>query len=163
MKRPTRPPTDEDGANASEYEESEPGPNLLTERTLTGIFLHPLGLVSGVTLPGIVYLTTDHPFTRENARNVLNWHLCYLSVLAAVLFGFALTFVVDAILPDFAPFDWVVLALLLLVVAGIFVLAALTLLTMVFSVVGMAKAIFGTPWEYPLAPDLLAWGRELTS
>nr|WP_303647066.1 DUF4870 domain-containing protein [Haloarchaeobius salinus] len=120
-------------------------------------------MVSGVALPGIVYLTTDHPFTRENARNVLNWHLCYMSVLAGVLFGFGLTFVVDAILPDFSPFDWVVLAILLLVVLGVFVLAILTLLTMVFSVVGMAKAIFGTAWEYPLAPDLLAWGRELTS
>nr|WP_303648865.1 DUF4870 domain-containing protein [Haloarchaeobius litoreus] len=120
-------------------------------------------MLSGVALPGIVYLTTDHPFTRENARNVLNWHLTYLCVLAAVLFGFALTFVVDAVLPDFAPFDWVVLVLLLVVVAGVFALAIMTLLTMVFSVVGMGKAIFGTAWEYPLAPDVLEWGRELTS
>lgn len=162
MKRPPRPPTDED-ESASEFEESQPGPSLLTERTLTGIFLHPLGLLSGVALPAAIYLTTDHPFTRQNARNVLNWHLCYLGVFVAVLFGFVLTFVVDAVLPDFAPFDWLVLVILLLVVLGVFVLAILTLLTMVFSVVGMVKAIFGTAWEYPIAPDLLAWGRELTS
>jgi uncharacterized Tic20 family protein len=163
VKRPTRPSTDDTDERTDEFEDAEPGPSLLTERTLTGIFIHPLGLLSGVALPGVVYLLTDHPFTRENARTVLNWHLFYLSVLVGVLFGFALTFVVDAILPDFAPFDWVVLVLLLLVVVGTFVLAILTMLTMLFSVVGMAKAVFGTPWEYPFAPDLLEWGRELTN
>ena len=56
------------------------GPELLAERSVLGIFIHPITLLTGffgvgIVLAAFVYLLSSHQFTRENARNALNWHL----------------------------------------------------------------------------------------
>ena len=133
----------------------EPGPRLLQERTLLGIFVHLLGLPFGALATGVVYLVTDHEFTEQNARNATNWHLFVFSLWVAVFGLFGVAAVLDLVAPDI-----VLLPLLLVLVALVFAAALLVLATFVFILVATGKAIFGTAWEYPLAPDLVAWLGE---
>lgn len=123
---------------------SEPGPDLLHERTLWGIFVHLLSPFFGLFLAGPLYLLSDHPFTTENARNVINWWITVLLVLLG-LFGWILLDVVG--LPD----GLMILIFLPLVVA----FAYITIGTMLFAIVGAVKAIFGSTWKYPLAPEFV--------
>lgn len=136
-----------------------PGPALLDERSLTGIAVHLVALATGIVGAGLVYALTDHPFTRTNARNALNWHLSVL-VLTVVAFP---TFLLGAdqvtvggettalsLLPG--PLDAIVsvVGMLLLALAGIS-----WLLTGVFALVATIQAVFGTPWAYPLAAEFV--------
>lgn len=135
-------------------------PELLEERRLLGIAVHLLGLLTGIVGTGFVYLVTDHEFTRENARNALNWHLW---VLFLAIVTFVTTFVgADEIevagtktiggLPLPGPLDAV---LGLLSVVLVFVLIVVSMLTFAFALVATAKAIFGTAWTYPLSPEIV--------
>lgn len=137
-----------------------PGPELLDERSVGGVLVHLFALLTGLIGAGLVYLAASHEFTRANARNVLNWHLS-VNVLTAVA---VVTFFLGAdqitvgggeamevaILPG--PLDTVfgVVGTVLLLTA---VLA--WLLTFAFTLVATGKAIFGTAWSYPGAPDLV--------
>lgn len=113
------------------------GPELLDERSLLGVFVHLLALVPfGLPLVGAAYLLSNHPFTLANARNALNWHLAILA-LAVVLLPLAL-FVWDGF-----------------VIPAAFLLLVAVPLTWLFCLVATAKAIFGSAWEYPFAPELL--------
>ncbi|MFP8952360.1 DUF4870 domain-containing protein [Natrialbaceae archaeon A-arb3/5] len=132
----------------------EPGPSLLTERTLLGIFIHPVALLTGFFGPAFVYFLTEHEFTQANARNALNWHLFYTGawlIMLGAMFGWMGVVELTPI-PD-------VIALVMFV--GLFitllVVMLLMLLGLVFTLLATAKAIFGTAWEYPIAPDLTAW------
>ncbi|AGN00496.1 hypothetical protein L593_02725 [Salinarchaeum sp. Harcht-Bsk1] len=114
-----------------------PGPELLEERSLLGIFVHLFALIP-IALPIVaaVYVLSDHPYTVENARNALNWHL---TILGLILVFFPLAFYVWDV--------FVIPAALVFLVGGT--------LSWIFGIVATAKAIFGTAWEYPLAPELL--------
>ncbi|WP_254841037.1 DUF4870 domain-containing protein [Natronomonas marina] len=129
---------------------SQPGPDVLAERTLAGIFVHLLGLFTSFVGPLVVYAAADHEFTRSNARNALNWQVLYAAALAGVFLLAGLFIAGGAVLPD----------LVLLPVAGLlFVAASATVFvafcTFAFSLVATGKAVFGSAWEYPLAPDVL--------
>lgn len=114
-----------------------PGPELLDERSLLGIFVHPIALIPfGLPLVVAAYFVSSHPFTRANARNALNWHLTFLGLLLLFL---PLAFFV---------WDGFVLPAAVVVLVG-------GPLTWLFCIVATAKAIFGSAWEYPLAPELL--------
>lgn len=136
------------------------GPELLNERSIGGILVHLFALFTGVFGAGLVYLLSNHEFTRANARNALNWHFSVL-VLAVVAFvtfflgADTMTVAGDTVQwsPLPAPLDGVVglLGGLLLFAAGLAVL-----LTGVFAVIATFKAIFGTPWEYPLSRTLVS-------
>jgi uncharacterized Tic20 family protein len=141
------------------------GPELLAERSVLGIFIHPITLFTGffgigILLAALVYALSGHQFTRANARNALNWHL---SVFVLAVFGLVLFFagadegttasgeaVALSILPE--P-----LATIAAVVGGIalFLSGVAGLLTIVFSIAATFKAIFGSAWSYPFAPDLI--------
>lgn len=131
---------------------TEPGPSVLAERSLLGIFVHLIGLATGIVGPGLVYLFSTHEYTRTNARNAFNWQLfvtlAWLAVLAPVL-GWILLVEWTA-LPD--P---IVLGLFVVVAVAMLASTALTLLGVVFPLVATGKAIFGSAWEYPIAPDLV--------
>lgn len=129
-----------------------PGPALLQERAILGIFVHLLGLLTGILGTALVYYATDHPFTEANARNALNWQLLLAGVssVAAVL---ALAWIVaaDALgLPD-----GVAIALFVPVFLAIASAAVLGLLNFAFTLIATGKAIFGTAWKYPLAPEFV--------
>jgi len=59
-------------------------------QTTLGALVHPLGFLTGFVAPALVYLASDDPFTRANARNALGWQLLVLgvvAVLALAVFG----------------------------------------------------------------------------
>ena len=139
--------------------QSTPGPELLAQRSVGGVFVHLLGLFTGWLGPVVLYAVSDHEFTRTNARHVINWHvtLNLLTVVAVVLFfAGADEITVDgeptevSLLP--APVDTVVqlVGALLVVVLLVFVL-----LTFVYVIVATVKAIFGSVWRYPGAIDVV--------
>lgn len=151
--------------------DSPDGPELLAERSLLGIFIHPITLFTmfsgiGIVAAAVVYLLSSHQFTRANARNVLNWHLSVFIVTLAgvVLFilgadeGTAATneMISLPILPEPLATLSVIIGAILLFLGGVG-----GLLTIVFSIAATFKAIFGSAWPYPFAPDLLAWLGEL--
>jgi len=141
------------------------GPELLAERSVLGIFIHPITLFTGffgigVALAALVYVLSPHQFTRANARNALNWHL---SVFILVVVGVVLFFlgadegttasgetVALPILPEPLATIAVVVGSVALFLSGV-----AGLLTIVFSIAATFKAIFGSAWPYPFAPDLI--------
>ena len=141
------------------------GPELLAERSVLGIFIHPITLFTGffgvgILIAVLVYALSGHQFTRANARNALNWHL---SVFILAVVGIVL-FVLGADEGTTASGETVVLSILpeplatiAVVVGGIglFLSGVAGLLTIVFSIAATFKAIFGSAWPYPFAPDLI--------
>lgn len=124
---------------------SEPGPEILEERTLWGIFVHLLGPILGLFLALPLYAITDHEFTRENARHVINWHLMVIGVVLCLLAWIVLVELLG--IPD---------ALAIVLFLPLFVgFMYITIGTFVFAVVGTVKAVFGTPWAYPFTPEFL--------
>ena len=141
------------------------GPELLAERSVLGIFIHPITLLTGffgvgIVLAAFVYLLSSHQFTRKNARNALNWHL---SVFLLALVGLV-TFVLGADEWTTAAGETISVSLLpeplatvFAIVGGVllFLSGVAGLLTIVFSIAATFKAIFGSAWAYPFTPDLL--------
>jgi hypothetical protein len=142
-----------------------PGPALLNERSLGGIAVHLLALLpGGVVVAGLAYLLATHDYTRENARNALNWHLTVLAVTAASVVALFLgaedvssngQVIAESPLPS--PFDTVLFGigvLLLVLTAFAWVLSVL------FSTIATGKAIFGTAWPYPAAHEFVGGGAS---
>ncbi len=151
----TRPSSDDPDDAAVGEPTAHPGPDLLAERTLAGIFVHLLGVLTSFLGPLVVYAVSDHEFTRANARNAANWQLLYASAFLVALGAFGVAFLADTVLPD--P---VVAVALLVVFAAVLGLVLLGFLDLVFSVVATGKAVFGSAWAYPLAPDFLELDRS---
>ena len=138
---------------------STEGPRLLQERSIGGILVHFLGLLTGFLGPVIVYAAANNEYTRENARHALNWHVTVfaLTVVAFVTFFMGadeLTVGGEAtelsLLP--APLDTVFTAVGVLLVLLLFVAV---LLTLVYTIVATVKAIFGSVWTYPGSVDVV--------
>lgn len=134
-----------------------PGPELLNERSISGILVHLLSIPTGVVGAGIVYLVATNEFTKRNARNALNWHLAVLA-LTALTFGSAFTYAeltgqgITNGVPLSAP----------IAAGGSFVISALFLVwiiittcTFLVAFIATGKAIFGDAWRYPLTPALV--------
>ena len=130
----------------------EPGPRLLTERPLAGIFVHSLAMVPfgiGLVIAAVVYHVSDHPFTGENARNALNWHLTVLAFTVA----FLAVFTVVATMPEI---PYLTAGLFFVVLVPLFVvLFVVNLCYLLFWIVATVKAIFGTAWRYPFAHEFI--------
>lgn len=156
MATPTKSDPNEESTDRDRTTE-QPGPALLNERPLLGIFVHLAALFAGFfglgfAVAGVVYSLSDHEFTRENARQALNWHLFTLA-FSVTFFGFAFVFVFTA---DAIPLpDVVLLVPFLVIFVGLFVSMALLVLTIVFALIATVRAIFGEAWVYPLAPDVV--------
>ncbi len=136
-----------------------PGPELLDERSIGGILVHLLGLVTGFFGPILLYVVSDHEFTRSNARHVIDWYLSLFALMTVGLVTFFLgadevtaggETIEMSLLP--APLD-VVFALV-----GFFLLIVLVIavpLTFVYAIVATVKAIFGSVWTYPGSIDFV--------
>ena len=135
------------------------GPELLDERSIGGILVHLLGLGTGFLGPVLLYVVSDHEFTRTNARHAINWHvtLFALMIVAFVTFFLGADEITVggeptevSLLP--APLDTV-----FLIVGTLLVLALMIaiLLTFVYTIVATVKAIFGSVWTYPGAIDFV--------
>ncbi|WP_436344738.1 DUF4870 domain-containing protein [Natronorubrum sp. FCH18a] len=148
-------PTDSPSNEPSPSEQSTPpGPTLLAERSLLGIFVHffPIVPLWGVIVAGLVYRFSSHEFTRANARNAFNWQLLVTGSIAAALLGlFGLSALVDRVALPGSIETLVSLPVLAVVI----LMFALTWLNFVFPFVAMGKAIFGGAWDYLFVPDFL--------
>lgn len=143
-----------------------PGPSVLNERTITGVFVHLLGLlpIIGLPLVGLISFGSSHPFTRTNAQNVLNWYLSVLVVtvpaFVCVLLGGEPTNQAGEVIgnpiipgPIGTAFAIVGIVLLLLTVAASFS-------TPFLAVYATYKAIRGNAVEYPFARRFLGTHPE---
>ncbi|OLZ39968.1 hypothetical protein A6E15_02765 [Natrinema saccharevitans] len=130
---------------------TEPGPSILAERTLLGIFVHFIAILPfvGFVATAVIYLVSTHEFTRANARNALNWHLL---VGGSFLATFVLLFGLDALFESVPVPGLLETAVFVPVFLLTFGAIALGFLSVFVWIVAMAKAIFGEAWEYPFAP-----------
>ncbi len=135
------------------------GPELLDERSVGGILVHLLGLLTGFIGPAIMYAVSDHEFTRMNARHALNWHVTVFvfSIVAIATFFLGadeLTVGGEAtelsLLPT--PLDTVfgIVGTILVIIMMIAIV-----LTLVYAIVATLKAVFGSAWTYPGAVDVI--------
>ncbi|MDG5758566.1 DUF4870 domain-containing protein [Natronococcus sp. A-GB1] len=108
-------------------------------RSLGGILVHVLALFTSFVGPAIVYAASNHEFTRENARNAINWHII-VQVLWAVSFVLSLTMSLPS------PFDT---AFGLIGLPVLLAFAVLGSATFVFAIVATWKAASGSAWSYP--------------
>ncbi|MFC4449560.1 DUF4870 domain-containing protein [Halorussus aquaticus] len=138
---------------------TQPGPSLLAERSLLGIFVHVIGLLSGFVGPCFVYWVSDHEFTRANARNALNWQLF---LTPAFLVATAVVAVPMGVSNWFEIPDVIEFVLFVPVAVVVVALTLLSLMAFVLPIVATVKAIFGKTWEYPIAPDFVSRVGGLT-
>lgn len=98
---------------------------------VAGILTHIGGIFVGFIPSLIVYLAvTGNPWLKEQARNALNFQL---TMLIAYVVGWILTFVL----------------------IGVFVLAAVWIAIIVFSIIAAVKANQGETYKYPLTIELI--------
>jgi len=135
------------------------GPELLDERSLGGILVHPLGLLTGFIGPILVYAISDHEFTRANARHALNWHatVFVLSIVATVTFFLG----ADELTVGGEPTELSLLPAPLDTVFGVvgtvlvIIMVIALFLTFIYTIVATLKAIFGSIWTYPGSVDVV--------
>ncbi len=135
------------------------GPELLDERSIIGIAVHPVALFTGILGAGLIYLVSDHAYTKANARNALNWHL---SVLVLTVLAFLTFFLgADELTVGGEPVEWSLVPApidtVFFLVGVLLLLGAMLawLFTVVFAAIATGKAIFGTAWAYPLAYEFV--------
>ena len=133
-------------------EHRQPGPGLLADRSLGGIFIHLFGLGGTFLVPWIVYAISDHEYTKANARNALNWQAFFLGIFLALLAGSLGLAAVAELVPDIGATGLAILAVISL--NGAFLLIPVNF---VLVLIATGKAIFGEPWRYPLTPDIVGW------
>lgn len=143
--------------NTHETVPTTEGPNLLDERSMGGILVHFVAIPTGIVGAGLMYLLATNDFTKQNARNALDWHLTVLAFVVvtfgslftyAELTGQGTTDVVTLPSPVASGADLVISVLLTLWTGVVF-------WTIVVGFIAMAKATFGTAWRYPLSPALV--------
>ncbi|ADD04380.1 DUF4870 family protein [Natrialba magadii ATCC 43099] len=122
-------------------------------RSLGGILVHVLALFTSFVGPAIMYAVSDHEFTRENARNAINWHITVIVLaVAAFVTGFLgadevtingePTELLAVPSPLDTVFTFIGIPLLLALVVAVFA-------TFGFAVVATQKAASGSAWSYP--------------
>jgi uncharacterized Tic20 family protein len=125
-----QPPT----ADHSPDQESESDPSV------GGILVHLVALLFGFVGAGVAYLFASGEYTKQNARNALNWQVTVI-LSGIVLFG--------AFVASVATESGI---LFLLSILGILVVGTLHLL---FCLIATVKAAAGTTWNYPLTPQFV--------
>ncbi|WP_166035692.1 DUF4870 domain-containing protein [Halorussus pelagicus] len=117
-----------------------------------GIFVHLVGFTTGIVGPGLIYLLSKDDFTRENARNALNWQLFLIPVFLVMAIGILVAVELSnrVEIPDALELVFAIPVPILLAV-----MALLSLSTFVLPVIATAKAIIGKAWQYPLAPEFI--------
>lgn len=134
-----------------------PGPKLLDERSLSGIFVHFLAIPTGIVGAGLLYLLATDEFTKRNARNALDWHLTVL-LLTAISFGSLFTYaeLTGQGITDVSVLPSSVSTVAGIAISGLFTLwFAVTVWTFAVGLIAMVKAIFGTAWRYPFSLALV--------
>jgi len=125
-----RPARSEQPVSTEEAEETKQ-PESSKEARNMAMLCHLLGIV-GFFAPLVIWLIEKdkHRFVDEHGRAAMNYQISIMIYYIA---------------------SW----LLCFVVIGIFLLAALTILHIIFAIIGAVKASRGKPWRYPIAVPFL--------
>ncbi|MFD1572419.1 DUF4870 domain-containing protein [Halorubrum laminariae] len=103
-----------------------------SRNTAFAAIAHVLALFAWIAGPLVIYVVTEDAFVRENARNAINWQICFaIYSFVALTVAFALAGI------------------------GFLVFPALGVVNTVLVVIGAVKAAGGETWDYPLTIDLL--------
>ncbi len=97
-----------------------------TQDKTLAILTHILGLIAWFIPALIIYLISEDKYTKEHAKNALNWQISLVIYLVASF-------------------------ILIILIIGIFTLIAFSILNLVFSIIAAVKASEGISWKYPLA------------
>lgn len=132
---------------------------MLERRSIGGILVHPLALLTGGLAAIPLYLLARRTYTKENARNAINW---YLSVLVLAVVAVAMSFLgAEELEHGGETIEWGILpeplgTIVGLVGIGLVILLVFALIaTWIFGIVATVKAIFGTAWTYPFSRPFL--------
>ena len=106
-------------------------------KTTLGTLVHLLGLFTGFIGAGLVYLVTENKFTKENARNALNWQIF-----------FTIIFIVFMMITGLDTFYSVL-------IGGLGMAIFFFILNPIFCVWATVKANNGAAWKYPIVPELV--------
>lgn len=128
-------------------------------RSVGGVLIHGFACLTTVFGAGLVYVLSSTEFTKQNARNALNWHILLLTLFAGGFLSFSLgadefTVLGVDIALNLLPGPLGLLAfgigvlLLLIWVLGL-------VLMLVFATVATIQALRGKAWRYPLSPRVL--------
>lgn len=141
-------------SSPTESASTQPGPSILEERSLLGIFIHFIAIfpLFGLVIAGITYTVSNREFTRANARNAFDWNLF---VDGLFLGSIVLLFGLDALLEAVGLAGAIETAVIFPAFLLVFAAMSLHGLKLLLWIVAMAKAIFGEAWRYPLAPELM--------
>lgn len=99
------------------------------DKTLA-ILAHILGLFAGFIPSLIIYLVAKDSYSKEHARNALNWQIS----LAIYIIGSII---------------------LMIILIGILIFFALWIMNIIFIIIGTVKASEGEMYKYPLAIPFL--------
>lgn len=108
-----------------------------SQRTISGVLVHILGLFLGLFGAVPVYLLSNAAFTEANAKNALNWQVFVLAT--SIVFG-AMAFGLKPVSDVF-------------VILAAFGILLLGILDIVFCFWATVEAIGGTEWTYPITPE----------
>ena len=94
------------------------------EKTLS-ILAHVLGIVAGFIPSLVIFLFAEDGYTKKNSMNALNWQISLVIYMVASVF-------------------------LMILLVGFFLVPALYILNIIFSIIAAVRAKEGRVWEYPL-------------
>ena len=95
-----------------------------------GVITHILGILAGFIPALIIYLVAKDAYSKEHAKNALNWQISFMIYL-------------------------IISAVLIIFIIGIFTFLAFYVLNLVFSIIATVKASEGIVWKYPLATPFI--------
>ena len=101
-----------------------------SDEKIISAMVHIIGIFVWFIPSLVVYLTAEDKFTKDNARNALNWQI---SALIYVVISF----------------------ILIIVLIGLLFLALIFLANLIFCIVAAIKASQGKAWKYPAAINLI--------
>ena len=133
------------------------GPTLLADRSVGGILVHFIAIPTSIVGAGIVYLFATNEFTKQNARNALDWHLTVL-VLTIITFGslFLYPGITEQGITPVAALPSFIATMAVVTIFGLLALwVVVQSWTLLVGLVATGQAMFGTAWRYPFSPPLV--------
>jgi len=134
-------------------------PDQSDNRSTGGIIVHILALFTSFVGPAIMYAIFDNEFTRENARNAINWHITFMAIgvvafVTTALGGTEITVSGQSTELSVVPspldtvFTFIGVPVMIAFGIGFF-------LTLWFAVIATYKAAYGSTWSYPGAINII--------
>lgn len=114
---------------------------VVKEQKDLSVLAHLLGLFTGFLGPLIMYLVIDKKdkFSKENAKNALNFQFTLVVAYLVLFFMFLMSFLI----------------MFLFIFFLFFIIFAIIIIDIVFCIIGAVKASEGKAYKYPLAINFI--------